>query len=160
MNHHGDGYFIHNWPNLYLLWAVSINYKKRSTGSTLIKKAIEAMVENDADEVVLEMVITNKPSLELYDPIRKCMETEDVNHMMRLTAHTPANPHDESDRIGSHTRETKYATKNTKVFWDRKHKEIEHEKITSKNIGARQYKGEAKAGRDHAYDKQHHNHQL
>ena len=31
--------------------------------------------------------------------------------MTGLTADTPANPDDESDRIGLHTRETKYASK-------------------------------------------------
>ena len=32
-----------------------------------VKKAIEAMVEDDADEVVLETEITNKPALKLYE---------------------------------------------------------------------------------------------
>ena len=36
-------------------------------GSTLVKKAIEAMVEDEADEVVLETEITNKPALKLYE---------------------------------------------------------------------------------------------
>lgn len=90
-------YFIHNWPNLCFLamsgedncvgaivckldlhkkvarrgyiamLAVDSNYRKRSIGSTLVKKAIEAMVEDDADEVVLETEITNKPALKLYE---------------------------------------------------------------------------------------------
>ena len=74
------------------------------------------MVEDDADEVVLETEITNKPALKLYDPIRQCIETEDVNPMTGLTADTPANPDDESNRTGSHTRETKYATEKTEGF--------------------------------------------
>ena len=52
------------------------------------------MVENDADEVVLETEITNKPALKLYDSVRKHIEIEDVNPMMRSTADTPANPDD------------------------------------------------------------------
>jgi len=90
-------YFIHNWPNLCFLamsggnncvgaivckldlhkkvarrgyiamLAVDSNYRKRSIGSTLVKKAIEAMVDDDADEVVLETEITNKPALKLYE---------------------------------------------------------------------------------------------
>ena len=89
-------YFIHNWPNLCFLamadgdcvgaivckldmhkkvtkrgyiamLAVDSNYRKRRIGSTLVKKAIEAMVDDDADEVVLETEITNKPALKLYE---------------------------------------------------------------------------------------------
>ena len=74
------------------------------------------MVEDDADQVVPETEITNKPTLKLYDPAMECIVTEDVNPMTGLTADTPANPNDESDKIGSHTRETKYATKKTDVF--------------------------------------------
>ena len=36
--------------------------------------------------------------------------------MTGLTADTPPNPDDESNRIGLHTRETKYAMKKTEVF--------------------------------------------
>ena len=89
-------YFIHNWPHLcYLamagpvcvgaivckldihkkvskrgyiaMLAVDSEFRKRRIGSTLVKKAIEAMVEDDADEVVLETEITNKPALKLYE---------------------------------------------------------------------------------------------
>ena len=90
-------YFIHNWPNLCFLamsgesncvgaivckldlhkkvvrrgyiamLAVDSNYRKRCIGSTLVKKAIEAMVDDDADEIVLETEITNKPALKLYE---------------------------------------------------------------------------------------------
>lgn len=89
-------YFIHNWPNLCFLamadgdcvgaivckldmhkkvtkrgyiamLAVDSNYRKKRIGSTLVKKAIEAMVDDEADEVVLETEITNKPALKLYE---------------------------------------------------------------------------------------------
>ena len=90
-------YFIHNWPNLCFLamagdetcvgaivckldlhkkvskrgyiamLAVDSNYRKQKIGSTLVKKAIEAMIKDDADEVVLETEITNKPALKLYE---------------------------------------------------------------------------------------------
>ena len=90
-------YFIHNWPNLCFLamassgecvgaivckldlhkkvtkrgyiamLAVDSSFRKQKIGSTLVKKAIEAMVEDDADEVVLETEITNKPALKLYE---------------------------------------------------------------------------------------------
>ena len=90
-------YFIHNWPNLCFLamagedecvgaivckldlhkkvsrrgyiamLAVDSNYRKQKIGSTLVKKSIEAMIEDEADEVVLETEITNKPALKLYE---------------------------------------------------------------------------------------------
>ena len=66
--------------------------------------------------MVLETEISYKPALKLYDPVSKSIETEDVNPMTGLTADTPANPDDESNRIGSHTRELKYATKKTNIF--------------------------------------------
>ena len=77
-------YFIHNWPNLCFLamttggecvgaivckldlhkkvsrrgyiamLAVDSSHRKKRIGSTLVKKAIEAMVEDEADEVVLD----------------------------------------------------------------------------------------------------------
>ena len=47
--------------------AVDSSFRKQKIGSTLVKKAIEAMVEDDADEVVLETEITNKPALKLYE---------------------------------------------------------------------------------------------
>jgi len=89
-------YFIHNWPNLCFLarhgseyvgaivckldfhkkttkrgyiamLAVDENYRKRKIGATLVKNAIEAMIVEDADEVVLETEVTNKPALLLYE---------------------------------------------------------------------------------------------
>ncbi|KFM77748.1 N-alpha-acetyltransferase 30, partial [Stegodyphus mimosarum] len=89
-------YFIHNWPKLCFLaqhgdrcvgaivckldvhkkhsrrgyiamLAVDENYRKRKIGSNLVLKAIHAMVQDNADEVVLETEITNKPALRLYE---------------------------------------------------------------------------------------------
>ena len=65
--------------------AVDKNFRKRKIGSTLVKKAIDAMIGDDADEVsisyqsrtwwvtfflrqvVLETEITNMPALQLYE---------------------------------------------------------------------------------------------
>ncbi|XP_067119832.1 uncharacterized protein [Centruroides vittatus] len=89
-------YFIHNWPKLCFLamdndkcvgaivckldmhkkhskrgyiamLAVDENYRKRKIGSNLVLKAIQAMIRDEADEVVLETEITNKPALRLYE---------------------------------------------------------------------------------------------
>lgn len=89
-------YFIHNWPHLCFMarvnnecvgaivckldyhkkivkrgyiamLAVDAGHRKKRIGSTLVKRAIEAMVAQDADEVVLETEITNKPALRLYE---------------------------------------------------------------------------------------------
>jgi len=89
-------YFIHNWPKLCFLamdgekcvgaivckldlhknivrrgyiamLAVDENYRKKKIGSNLVLKAIQAMVIDDADEVVLETEISNKPALRLYE---------------------------------------------------------------------------------------------
>lgn len=91
-------YFIHNWPNLCFLamsghlcvgaivckldlhkklsrrgyiamLAVDQGFRKMKIGSTLVQKAIEAMIEDDADEVVLETEITNRPALRLYEAL-------------------------------------------------------------------------------------------
>lgn len=89
-------YFIHNWPHLcymahvsgecvgaivckldyhkkiakrgYIaMLAVDSKVRKRKIGSTLVRMAIEAMIAQDADEIVLETEITNKPALRLYE---------------------------------------------------------------------------------------------
>uniref|UniRef100_A0A8D8XFG4 N-terminal methionine N(alpha)-acetyltransferase NatC n=1 Tax=Cacopsylla melanoneura TaxID=428564 RepID=A0A8D8XFG4_9HEMI len=89
-------YFIHNWPKFCFLamdddkcvgaivckldihrkvirrgyiamLAVDENYRKRKIGSNLVLKAIRAMVADEADEVVLETEITNRPALKLYE---------------------------------------------------------------------------------------------
>lgn len=89
-------YFIHNWPKLCFLakaddkcvgaivckldlhkkmarrgyiamLAVDSEYRRRQIGSTLVTKAIEAMIKDDCDEVVLETEITNQGALHLYE---------------------------------------------------------------------------------------------
>lgn len=89
-------YFIHNWPKLCFLatyegkyigaivckldmhrnvvkrgyiamLAVDEKYRKRKIGSRLVRKAIQAMINDNADEVVLETEITNKSGLKLYE---------------------------------------------------------------------------------------------
>nr|CAG4640905.1 EOG090X07BN [Eulimnadia texana] len=89
-------YFIHNWPKLCFLalhnnecvgaivckldmhkkivrrgyiamLAVDVKYRQLKIGSSLVMKAIEAMVSDGADEVVLETEITNEPALRLYE---------------------------------------------------------------------------------------------
>lgn len=49
--------------------AVDENHRKRSIGSTLVRRAIEEMIAGDADEVVLETEVTNKPALRLYEAL-------------------------------------------------------------------------------------------
>merc|ERR1712080_491519 len=49
--------------------AVDQGFRKMKIGSTLVKKAIEAMIEDEADEVVLETEITNAPALILYEAL-------------------------------------------------------------------------------------------
>ncbi|KAJ1915368.1 N-alpha-acetyltransferase 30 [Mycoemilia scoparia] len=46
---------------------VSQKYRKLGIGSSLIKKSINAMIECDADEVVMETEVTNKGALALYE---------------------------------------------------------------------------------------------
>lgn len=89
-------YFIHNWPKLCLLamdgeecvgaivckldlhkkmvrrgyiamLAVDAKYRRKKIGSTLVTKAIHAMIADECDEVVLETEITNKAALHLYE---------------------------------------------------------------------------------------------
>ncbi|XP_031835287.1 N-alpha-acetyltransferase 30 [Nomia melanderi] len=89
-------YFIYNWPKLCFLamhgdkcigaivckldihrevikrgyiamLAVDVKYRKRKVGSNLVRRAIQAMMEDNADEVVLETEITNRPALRLYE---------------------------------------------------------------------------------------------
>jgi len=47
--------------------AVDSKYRKLKIGSTLVRKAIETMIAEEADEVVLETEITNQPALRLYE---------------------------------------------------------------------------------------------
>ncbi|XP_026481808.1 N-alpha-acetyltransferase 30 [Ctenocephalides felis] len=89
-------YFIHNWPKLCFLamhndlcvgaivckldyhrkltkrgyiamLAVDEKYRKQKIGSKLVRLAIQGMVNDKADEVVLETEITNQPALRLYE---------------------------------------------------------------------------------------------
>ncbi|CAG9858066.1 unnamed protein product [Phyllotreta striolata] len=91
-------YFIHNWPKLCFLamcegecvgaivckldlhrkiikrgyiamLAVDENYRKLRIGSNLVQMAINEMLLGDADEVVLETEVTNKPALQLYEKL-------------------------------------------------------------------------------------------
>lgn len=47
--------------------AVDVAYRKHKIGSNLVLKAIKVMNECNADEVVLETEVTNKPALRLYE---------------------------------------------------------------------------------------------
>lgn len=49
--------------------AVDQNYRKLRIGSTLVEMAISEMIKGDADEVVLETEVTNKPALQLYEKL-------------------------------------------------------------------------------------------
>uniref|UniRef100_A0A1A9VCR8 N-terminal methionine N(alpha)-acetyltransferase NatC n=1 Tax=Glossina austeni TaxID=7395 RepID=A0A1A9VCR8_GLOAU len=88
-------YFIYNWPKLCFLaahgneyvgaivckldmhmnvrrgyiamLAVRKEYRKLKIGTTLVQKAIEAMLADNADEVVLETEMSNVPALRLYE---------------------------------------------------------------------------------------------
>ncbi|KAI8089936.1 putative acyltransfersase [Halteromyces radiatus] len=87
-------YFIHNWPHLCFLamdgeacvgviickldphkdrlrgyiamLAVAKDYRKRAIGSTLVQRAVHAMKQQQADEIVLETEFTNQGALSLY----------------------------------------------------------------------------------------------
>nr|CAG4645565.1 EOG090X07BN [Lynceus sp. MCZ IZ 141354] len=89
-------YFIHNWPHLCFLalhegecigaivckldthkkvikrgyiamLAVDQQFRQHRIGSRLVVTAINAMIEHNADEVVLETETTNQPALRLYE---------------------------------------------------------------------------------------------
>lgn len=49
--------------------AVDQKYRKMRIGSTLVQMAINEMLLGDADEVVLETEVTNKPALQLYEKL-------------------------------------------------------------------------------------------
>ncbi|KAJ8977763.1 hypothetical protein NQ317_001673 [Molorchus minor] len=49
--------------------AVDQKYRKLRIGSTLVQMAINEMLLGDADEVVLETEVTNKPALQLYEKL-------------------------------------------------------------------------------------------
>jgi peptide alpha-N-acetyltransferase len=56
--------------------AVDENYRKRKIGGTLVKKAIEAMIADTVDEVVLETEVTNKVALR--NGLTRCHEIKSV----------------------------------------------------------------------------------
>ncbi|BHF61176.1 N-alpha-acetyltransferase 30 [Sparganum proliferum] len=91
-------YFIYNWPKLCLLavneggtcvgaivckldyheqvkrgyiamLAVEKEYRKKGIGSTLVQLAINLMIEDGGQEVVLEAEATNEPALALYEQL-------------------------------------------------------------------------------------------
>ncbi|KAH8302050.1 hypothetical protein KR044_002263, partial [Drosophila immigrans] len=92
-------YFVYNWPQLCILarhgeryvgvivcqmdnvggssmlkgyiamLAVDPEYRQRRIGTTLVEKAIEMMIVEQADEIVLETEQTNKAALRLYDSL-------------------------------------------------------------------------------------------
>uniref|UniRef100_A0A0V0JAR4 N-alpha-acetyltransferase 30 n=1 Tax=Schistocephalus solidus TaxID=70667 RepID=A0A0V0JAR4_SCHSO len=91
-------YFIYNWPKLCLLavnesgtcvgaivckldyheqvkrgyiamLAVEKEYRKKGIGSTLVQLAINLMIEEGGQEVVLEAEATNAPALALYEQL-------------------------------------------------------------------------------------------
>jgi peptide alpha-N-acetyltransferase len=47
--------------------AVSSTHRNHGIATTLVRKAIDAMVERNADEVVLETEETNVPAMKLYE---------------------------------------------------------------------------------------------
>lgn len=47
--------------------AVSSGYRNHGIATTLVRKAIDAMVQRNADEVVLETEETNIPAMKLYE---------------------------------------------------------------------------------------------
>nr|AEE62100.1 unknown [Dendroctonus ponderosae] len=49
--------------------AVDQKYRKLRIGSSLVQMAIHEMTHGDADEVVLETEVTNKPALKLYEKL-------------------------------------------------------------------------------------------
>ncbi|KAL5962704.1 N-alpha-acetyltransferase 30A [Taenia solium] len=91
-------YFIYNWPELCLLattkdgcvvgtivckldyhgevkrgyiamLAVEKEHRRKRIGSTLVQLAVEIMIQNEAQEVVLEAEVDNKPALALYEQL-------------------------------------------------------------------------------------------
>ncbi|CDS38360.1 n acetyltransferase mak3 [Echinococcus multilocularis] len=91
-------YFIYNWPELCLLatredgcvvgtivckldyhgqvkrgyiamLAVEKEHRRKRIGSTLVQLAVELMIGDEAQEVVLEAEVDNKPALALYEQL-------------------------------------------------------------------------------------------
>lgn len=49
------------------MMVVKKEYRRLKIGSKLVIKAVQAMKESNADEIVLETEVTNKPALRLYE---------------------------------------------------------------------------------------------
>jgi peptide alpha-N-acetyltransferase len=47
--------------------AVSSSFRNQGIATTLVRRAIDVMVERDADEVVLETEVTNTGAMKLYE---------------------------------------------------------------------------------------------
>jgi peptide alpha-N-acetyltransferase len=47
--------------------AVSSSYRNQGIATTLVRRAIDAMIERGADEIVLETEVTNTPAMKLYE---------------------------------------------------------------------------------------------
>lgn len=47
--------------------AVSSDYRGQGIATALVRRAIDAMIERDADEVVLETEVTNSAAMKLYE---------------------------------------------------------------------------------------------
>ncbi|KAH8408127.1 hypothetical protein KR222_009655 [Zaprionus bogoriensis] len=103
-------YFVYNWPQLCIfardgeryvgvivckletklcllqgyiaMLVVDPKYRLRKIGTTLVEKAIEAMLAKRADEVVLETELTNKAALRLYDSLGFMREKRLVRYYM------------------------------------------------------------------------------
>ncbi|ALC42851.1 CG32319 [Drosophila busckii] len=90
-------YFVYNWPELCIfardgeryvgvvvckmetygcvlqgyiaMLAVHASYRLQKIGTTLVERAIDAMIEHKADEIALETELTNKAALRLYESL-------------------------------------------------------------------------------------------
>ncbi|KAG9412426.1 N-alpha-acetyltransferase 30 [Aphanomyces cochlioides] len=73
-------YFLYSWPELCILarsqgvvvgyiamLAVEKKFRKHGIGSSLVKKAIDQMIQLECDEVVLETEVTNIAAIRLYE---------------------------------------------------------------------------------------------
>ncbi|KAL7732763.1 hypothetical protein ACLKA6_005906 [Drosophila palustris] len=103
-------YFVYNWPQLCIfarhrdryvgvivckmeslgcilqgyiaMLAVDPAYRLLKIGTTLVEKAIDVMILDNADEIVLETELTNKAALRLYDSLGFIREKRLVRYYM------------------------------------------------------------------------------
>jgi len=103
-------YFVYNWPQLCIfarheeryvgvivckmeslgsMWqgyiamlAVDPSYRMLKIGTTLVEKAIDQMMAQNADEIVLETELTNKAALRLYESLGFIREQRLVRYYM------------------------------------------------------------------------------